>query len=53
MRSASVRWLIAVVIALAIVGLVAYARNEPGVGGRVPDAPGAAVAVSDVPLPTA
>jgi hypothetical protein len=35
--SNAVRYLIAVVAALGIVGLLAYARNDPGVGGRVPD----------------
>lgn len=36
-RSNVVRYLIAAVAALAIIGLVAYARNGPGVGDRVPD----------------
>ena len=31
------RWAIAALVALAIVLLVAYARNDPGVGGRIPD----------------
>jgi hypothetical protein len=31
------RWIIAAIVALAIVALLAYARGEPGVGGRVPD----------------
>ena len=31
------RWTIAVIAAVAIVALLAWARNEPGVGGRVPD----------------
>ena len=53
MWSTSMRWVIAGVIALAIVGLLAYARNDPGVGGREPDPPGAAVAVSDAPRPAA
>jgi hypothetical protein len=36
-QSNIVRWLVAAVAALAIIGLVAYERNGPGVGGRVPD----------------
>jgi hypothetical protein len=35
--SNAVRYLITVLAALGIVGLLAYARNDPGVGGRVPD----------------
>ena len=31
------RWLIAAIVALAIVALVAYARNDPGVDDVVPD----------------
>ena len=31
------RWLIALMVALAIVLLVAYARNDAGVDGRAPD----------------
>ena len=38
------RWTIGVIAAIAIVALLAWARNEPGVGGRVPD-PETAVAV--------
>jgi hypothetical protein len=37
------RWLIAAVVAIAIIALLAWARNSPGVGGRQPDPPGAAV----------
>jgi hypothetical protein len=36
-RNTATRWLIAAVAALAIVALLAWARNDPGVGGRVPD----------------
>ena len=35
--STAARWLIAALAALAIVALLAWARNDPGVGGRVPD----------------
>ena len=31
------RWVIAVLVALCIVALIAWRRNEPGVGGRFPD----------------
>jgi hypothetical protein len=31
------RWLIGVVVALAIVALLAWARNEPGIDDRIPD----------------
>jgi hypothetical protein len=36
-QSNIIRWLIAAIAALAIIGLVAYERNGPGVGNRVPD----------------
>jgi hypothetical protein len=32
-----VRWLIAALAALGVVALLAYVRNDPGVGGRFPD----------------
>ena len=35
--SNAIRYVIAALAALGIVGLLAYARNDPGVGGRVPD----------------
>jgi hypothetical protein len=35
--SDSARWVVAVVAGLGIGLLLAYARNDPGVGGRVPD----------------
>jgi hypothetical protein len=40
-----VRWLVAVLAALAILALLAYQRNDPGVGGRVPDPEDAMVAL--------
>lgn len=43
-----VRWLVVALVVVAIVCLLAYRRNEPGVGGRVPD-PEDAAAVVDVP----
>jgi hypothetical protein len=35
--SDSARWVVGVMAALGIALLIAYARNDPGVGGRVPD----------------
>jgi hypothetical protein len=32
-----VRWLIAAVAALGVVAMLAYVRNDPGVGKRFPD----------------
>jgi hypothetical protein len=37
------RWLLAAVVVLAVVAMLAWARNDPGVGGRVPDPEDAAV----------
>jgi hypothetical protein len=34
-----VRWVVAVIVVLGIVALLAWARNDPGVGGRFPDPP--------------
>jgi len=36
------RWLVATLALLGIIALLAWARNDPGVGGRLPDPPGAA-----------
>jgi hypothetical protein len=38
------RWLLITLLVLGIIALLAYARNEPGVGGRVPDPEDALVA---------
>jgi hypothetical protein len=35
--SDAVRWLIAALAALGVVAMLAYVRNDPGVGGRFPD----------------
>lgn len=40
------RWMIGIVAAAAVVALLAWARNEPGVGGRESDPPTGAVLVS-------
>jgi hypothetical protein len=39
------RWVLAAVVVLAVVALLAWARNDPGVGGRVPDPEDAGAAV--------
>jgi hypothetical protein len=44
-ESTAVRWVIAAVVVLAIVGLIAYARGEPGAFGRSPDPEHASAAV--------
>ena len=44
-RTSVVRWIIAVVAALAIVALLAWARRNPGFDDRVPDPEDAAAAV--------
>jgi hypothetical protein len=35
--SSAGRWIVAMLAAVGIIALLAYARNDPGVGGRVPD----------------
>jgi hypothetical protein len=37
------RWTLVAIVVLAIVGLVAWARNDPGVGDREPDPPSSTV----------
>jgi hypothetical protein len=39
------RWVLAAIAALALVGLLAYARGEPGDDGRAPDPESAAAPV--------
>jgi hypothetical protein len=39
------RWLLAAVVVLAVAALLGWARNDPGVGGRVPDPEDAAAVV--------
>jgi hypothetical protein len=41
----AVRWILVAVLALAIVGLLRYARGEPGDDGRAPDPEHAAALV--------
>ena len=47
------RWTIAVIAALCIVALLAWARNDPGVDDRDPDPPSSNVVVAVVPVPEA
>jgi hypothetical protein len=37
MRASTVRWILAALVALAIVGLIAYARGDSGDDGRSPE----------------
>jgi hypothetical protein len=46
-RTSVARWVIAALAALAVVALLAYARNDPGVGGRIPDPEDASAVVVD------
>jgi hypothetical protein len=41
------RWLVGAIVVLAVIALLAWARNDPGVGGRQPDPPTVVV----VPVP--
>lgn len=42
-----VRWLIAGLAVLGVVAMLAYVRNDPGVGGRYPDPEDVRVVVAD------
>ncbi len=42
------RAMLAVVVVIAIISLLAWARNDPGVGGREPDPPQGTPVVTDV-----
>ena len=42
------RWLVGTIVVFAIVALLAWARNDPGVGGRQPDPPTSNVVVAVV-----
>jgi hypothetical protein len=41
------RWVISAIVVVAIVALLAWARNDPGVGGRTPDPEDASAASVD------
>ncbi len=45
------RWLIGLLAAVAVIALLAWARNDPGVGGRQPDPPTSIVVVKVAPVP--
>jgi hypothetical protein len=48
------RWLVGAIVVFAVVALLAWARNDPGVGGRQPDPPTSnVVVVVPVPVPKA
>ena len=52
MRNSALSWIVAVVFALAVVGLIAYARGDDGDDGRSPElgvGRGAAAAVLEAP----
>jgi hypothetical protein len=40
------RWAVGAIVVLAVVALLAWARNDPGVGGREPDPPQSTTVVS-------
>jgi len=41
-----IRWIVAVIVVLALVAMLAWARNDPGVGGRQDEAPSSAPATA-------
>jgi hypothetical protein len=41
------RWVVGAIVALAIVALLAWARNDPGVDDRDPDPPQSTTTVTD------
>jgi len=45
--SDTARWAVAMLAALGLILLLAYARNEPPVGGRIPDPEDVHVVVID------
>jgi hypothetical protein len=44
------RWLVGTIVVFAVIALLAWARNDPGVGGRQPDPPTSSVGVAVVPI---
>jgi hypothetical protein len=46
------RWAVGVIVAFAIVALLAWARNDPGVDDRDPDPPQSTEVVTDTVTPT-
>ena len=56
MQTPALRWLFGLIVAAAIVALLAWARNDPGVDDRDPDPPHATEVVTGgatVPPPAA
>ena len=49
MQTPALRWLFGLIVAAAIVALLAWARNDPGVDDRDPDPPTSNVIVAVVP----
>ena len=47
LSSPGLRWLFGVIVAAAIVGLIAWARNDAGVDDRDPDPPSESSVLSD------
>jgi hypothetical protein len=47
------RWLVGTIVVLAVIALLAWARNDPGVGGRQPDPPTSTIVVAVVTVPGA
>lgn len=41
------RWIVAAIAVFGVVALLAWARNDPGVGGREPDPPQGTEVVTD------
>ena len=41
------RWLLGFIVAACIIALLAWARNDPGVGGREPDPPQTTTVITD------
>jgi hypothetical protein len=37
------RWLVGTIVVFAVIALLAWGRNDPGVGGRQPDPPTSSV----------
>jgi hypothetical protein len=51
MRSDALRWLLIGVLVLAVIGLLAYARGEPGDDGRTPEPPAASAGPAESAAP--
>ena len=47
------RWVLVAIVVVAIVALLAWARNDAGVDDRQPDPPSSTVVAADVPVSVA